>query len=91
MQFVGPTQKLTWDYPVPIQAEGFRVYANGERVWQGVDLVAPLSEMNLDSGTEYAVVVKAYHSVGESEASNQINFTYAAAPPSAPTNLRVIP
>ncbi len=85
---VGPAAQMTWDYPDPMPAhvDGFNLYCNGGApVWSGTEklIAIPLSQ-----GGDYSCYVTAFNAVGESEASNTLNFTYVITAPDAPTVLR---
>lgn len=88
---IKPSNSLAWDYPFPLLIDGFRVYANGEMVWEIQDrniLSASVADLNLNNGVEYEVAVTAYLGDQESNMSAPVNFTYLETV-HAPTNLRI--
>jgi hypothetical protein len=92
MPTVTTNQSLAWDYPTPLLVDGFRIYANGDVVFDGPDsdLVVPLNTLGLTPDTDYTMQVAAYHAGGQSDLSTSINFTLVEGPPVAPTNLRIV-
>jgi hypothetical protein len=90
-QTVTPGCQITWDYetPLPASVEGFRLFVNGTPTWEGEENLISCADAIVVEEGDYSVNVRAFNVLGESEASNTINFTLVTSVPSAPSVLRI--
>jgi len=89
---VGPNNGFAWDYdPANLQLiDGFRLYANGTKVWEGAAQTATISAFDapLADGV-YDFHATAFNAVGESGPSNPVSAAVVSGAPAAPINLTI--
>lgn len=83
-------QSLAWDYDAEMfdLVDGFRVYCNGDVIWDGKAIAAPKTSLNITGQGLQKCTVTAYLGPEESGPSNEVRFL--EGPPQAPVNFRTI-
>lgn len=90
-QTVAPGCSIDWDYadPMPENVDGFRLYNDDVKVWEGVNHPVPCADFFMEDGRN-TLKVTAYNAADESLRSNPLTFVYVTSAPDAPTVLRMI-